>query len=81
MTVGISKIFMSMQRVNLLLSYSGINFVQIPLLIKGCVNVMENFEMWCWRRMEISRTDHVRNEEVLHIVEEERSILQTIKRR
>jgi hypothetical protein len=26
---------------------------------------LENFEMWCWRRMEkISWTDHVRNEEV-----------------
>jgi len=27
---------------------------------------LENFEMWCWRRMEkISWTDHVRNEDVL----------------
>jgi hypothetical protein len=27
---------------------------------------LENFEMWCWRRMEnISWIDHVRNEEVL----------------
>jgi len=27
---------------------------------------LENFEMWCWRRMEkISWTDHVRNGEVL----------------
>jgi hypothetical protein len=27
---------------------------------------LENFEMWCWRRMEkISWTDRVRNEEVL----------------
>ena len=25
---------------------------------------LESFEMWCWRRMEISLTDHVRNEEV-----------------
>jgi hypothetical protein len=23
--------------------------------------------MWCWRKMEISWTDHVKNEEVLHI--------------
>jgi hypothetical protein len=37
--------------------------------------------MWCWRRMEISWTDRVRNEEVLHIVKEERNILHTIKRR
>jgi hypothetical protein len=26
---------------------------------------LESFEMWCWRRMEISWTEHVRNEEVL----------------
>jgi hypothetical protein len=25
----------------------------------------ERFEMWCWRRMEVTWTDHVRNEEVL----------------
>jgi hypothetical protein len=37
--------------------------------------------MWCWRRMEkISWTDRVRNEDVLHRVEE-RNILHTIKRR
>jgi hypothetical protein len=22
----------------------------------------ESFEMWCWRRMEVSWTDHVKNE-------------------
>jgi hypothetical protein len=39
-------------------------------------------EMWCWRRMEnISWTDRVRNEEVLHRVKEERNILHTIQRR
>jgi hypothetical protein len=38
--------------------------------------------MWCWRRMnKISLTDHVRNEEVLHIVKEDRNILHTIKGR
>jgi hypothetical protein len=43
---------------------------------------LESFEMWCWRRMEnISLTDRVRNEEVLHRVKEERNILHTIKRR
>jgi hypothetical protein len=42
---------------------------------------LESFEMWCWRRMEkISWTDRVRNEEVLHRVEE-RNILHAIKRR
>jgi hypothetical protein len=39
-------------------------------------------EMWCWRRMEkISWTDHVKNEEVLFAVKEERNTLHTIKRR
>jgi hypothetical protein len=43
---------------------------------------LESLELWCWRRMEkISWTDRVRNEEVLHIVKEERNILHTIKRR
>ena len=42
---------------------------------------VENFEMWCWRRMEkISWTDHVRNEEVLPRVKEQRNILHTVKR-
>jgi hypothetical protein len=36
--------------------------------------------MWCWRRMEISWTDRVKNE-VLHRVKEERNILHTINRR
>jgi hypothetical protein len=41
---------------------------------------LESFKMWYWRRMEnISRTDRVRNEEVLHRVKEERNILHTIK--
>ena len=36
---------------------------------------LESFEMWCWRRMErISWTDHVRNEEVLLRVNEQRNI-------
>jgi hypothetical protein len=38
--------------------------------------------MWCWRRIEkIIWTDHVRNEEALRTVKEERTILHTIKRR
>jgi hypothetical protein len=40
---------------------------------------LESFEMWCWRRMEkICWTDHVRNEEVLLRVKEERNILHEI---
>jgi hypothetical protein len=42
---------------------------------------LESFEMWYLRRMEISWTDRVRNEEVLHRVKEERNILHTIKKR
>jgi hypothetical protein len=38
-------------------------------------------EMWCWRRMEISWTDRVGNEEVLHTVKEERNIIRTVNRR
>ena len=35
----------------------------------------------CWRMMEkLISTDRVRNEELLHIVEEERNILRTIKK-
>jgi hypothetical protein len=37
--------------------------------------------MWWWRRMEISWTNRVRNEEVLYRVKEERNIVHTIKRR
>jgi len=37
--------------------------------------------MWCWRRMEkISWTDHVRNEEVLLRVNEQRNILYEISK-
>ena len=42
---------------------------------------LESFEM-CWRRMEkISWTDHVRNEEVLLRVNEQRNILHEIRKR
>jgi hypothetical protein len=38
--------------------------------------------MWCWRRMEkISWTDHVRNEEVLLRVKEQRNILHETRKR
>jgi hypothetical protein len=40
-----------------------------------------SFEMWCWRRMEISWTEHVRNEEVLLRVNEQRNILHEIRKR
>jgi hypothetical protein len=41
-----------------------------------------SFKMWCWRRMEkISWTDHLRNEEVLLRVKEQRNILHEISKR
>src|SRR5215469_16332862 len=44
--------------------------------------LLESFEMCCWRRMEkISWTDHVRNEEVLLRVNEQRNILHEIRKR
>jgi hypothetical protein len=43
---------------------------------------LESFKMWCWRRMEkISWTDHVRNEDVLLRVKEQRNILHEILKR
>jgi hypothetical protein len=43
---------------------------------------LESFEMWCWRRLEkISWTDHVRNEDVLLGVKEQRNILHEISKR
>jgi len=43
---------------------------------------LEGFEMWCWRRMEKTIwADHVRNEEVLLRVNEQRNILHEIIRK
>ena len=43
---------------------------------------VENFEIWWWRMMEkISWTEHVRNEEVLLRVNEQRNILHEIRKR
>ena len=43
---------------------------------------LESFETWCWRKMEkISWTDHVRNEEVLLEVNEQRNTLHAIRKR
>ena len=42
---------------------------------------LESFEMWCRRRMEkMSWTDHVRNEEVLLRVKEQKNILHEISK-
>jgi hypothetical protein len=36
--------------------------------------------MWCWRRMEVSWTDRVKNGKLLHRGKDERNCLHTIKR-
>ena len=42
---------------------------------------LESFETWCWRRMEkIIWTDHMRNEDVLLRVQEQRNILHEISK-
>jgi len=44
-------------------------------------NTWKSFEMWCWRRMEkLNWTDHVRNEEVLLKVKEQRNIIHEISK-
>ena len=42
---------------------------------------LEISELWCWRRMEIRWTDHVKNEEVLLRVKGQRNILHEINKR
>jgi len=42
---------------------------------------LESFKMWCWARMEMSWTDHVRKEEMLLRVNEQRNILHEIRKR
>jgi hypothetical protein len=46
------------------------------------LNYLENFEMWCWRRLDkISWIGHVRNEDVLRRVNEERNIPNTMEKK
>ena len=50
--------------------------IHVWTLRKEDITRLEAFEMWIWRRMEkISRTEHISNEEVFKLVEEERSLL------
>ena len=43
---------------------------------------LESIEMWIWRRlMKISWTEHRSNQEVLHMVDENRSLMNTIRQR
>jgi hypothetical protein len=61
--------------------FTGIIMSFIGVLL-GDQKHLESFEMWSWRRMEkISCTDHVRNEEILFRVKEQRNILYEISKR
>jgi exonuclease III len=49
---------------------------------KAEVERLEAFEMWLWRRMaKISWEDYKTNEEVLQMVQEERTLIETIRKR
>ena len=51
-------------------------------LRKVDIKRIQAFEMWIWRKMEkISWTPHVSNEEVLSLVQEQRSLVHVIKQR
>jgi hypothetical protein len=47
---------------------------------KNINNTWEFFEMWYWKRKEISWTDRVRKDEMLQRVKEKRNIVHTQKR-
>jgi hypothetical protein len=55
--------------------------LKLGTLRKGDQKYKESYEMRYWRRMEISWNHHVRNDEVLQRVKEERNNLQTTKGR
>jgi hypothetical protein len=42
---------------------------------------LEGFEMWCWRKVEISWTDRIKNKEVLPKSQEGKNILLAVKKR
>jgi len=51
-------------------------------LRKVDIQQLESFEMWIWKRlMKISRTEHRSNQEVMDMVDENRSLMNTIRQR
>src|SRR6266536_630609 len=42
------------------------------------VKRLETFDMWIWERLKISWKEHITNEEVLHMVHERRTLINTI---
>ena len=66
-------IYIYKQMLEILLFLTQLEYFKFFLLY---TMLLESFEMWCWRRMEkISWADHVRNEEVLLRVNEQRNVL------
>ena len=55
---------------------------EIWTMTKEDTKRLEAFEMWTWRRIiKISWTEHQSNEEVLRKVQEERTLMNTIRKR
>jgi len=51
-------------------------------LRKVDIQRLESFEMWIWRRlMKISWTEHRSNQDVLDMVDENRSLMNTVRQR
>jgi hypothetical protein len=83
-TLFISKLDLNLRK-NLVKCYTwSINFYVAGTwtLRKIDQKYLDNFTMWCWRRVDkIIWTNLMRNEGVLQRVKKDRNILQTIKRR
>ena len=65
------------------LIWSGVLYgLETWTMTKEDVNRLEAFEMWIWRRiLKIRWTEHKTNEDVLKTVDEERTLVNTIRRR
>jgi hypothetical protein len=63
--------------------YDGETWINFGKYVRNTWKVLKKgFEMCYWKTLEkIGWTDHVKNDEVLQRVEEERNILDTIKQR
>jgi hypothetical protein len=50
-------------------------------IVRCIIDDLERFDMWSWRRTEISWTDRIKNEEILQKSKEKGNIVHTIKGR
>jgi hypothetical protein len=79
-----SKLHLNLRKtpVNCYIWSKAFNFAETEINRKVVQKYLKSFRMWYRRRVEkISRTNRVRNEEVLYGVKEERNILYTVKLR